>query len=663
MNRALSLLFCVIVCLLAASSAIAQTTDFFINHIAKNNWTTTITVYNTGPGDVSFDLHRWDAGGTETVYPGMIVTSYNQLAVSNDTFGHDGTALLRAPAEAPIAVKIAYQYGESHSFCEFFVPGSFQSTSWMLPNPYQAHFDWFGMALANFNSSDATVTLTAYREGALVATRDLTISGHTKIVDVSSGIWDSIYYPDVDLVMIESDLTIPPPISITGNTEQDRHVFFPAQYEIQMCMGVPRTSIVPHVAEANWTTELTAYNNLGTDRSFTLSTWHKDGSPDVVDLPVTVPANGSAVLQAGTDFSYGVTGNILTEACMHFKLSYRYAESQSLCQFFLHPGNGATRWIIPNSIQPWFDWFGLAFCNSTDQEIVVGLDAYKEGEYLGTIARDVEPHTKVVGIVGDFWDDLAASKGAPAAYTDIDMIVVNSSYPLANPLSITGNAEQDRHVFFLAGFGAPDSDFKDPAFRIFVLANYDTNFDGEISQAEADAVTYMNTPGTYGNRGEIRSLEGIQIFRNLTELDCSYEKLTWLPDLSSMTSLQAIYAESNYLLRIADISGLSSLNTLLLTNNQIIEIPPLTGMSNLTNLYLDQNQLDALPDMSGLTSLQSLNVSSNNLTALPGLSDSANLRNLSFASNQISEFPDIYFASELRLLNCSDNGLLEIMDL
>jgi Leucine-rich repeat (LRR) protein len=663
MNRLIAFILMVLVCLAIAPSSLAQTYDYYVNHVAEENWTTSITVFNTGPVATTFDLHRWDSGGTETVMTGLSVPAYSALTLTNADFGYNGTAKVTAAYDAPLAVRLSYRYRDSHSLCEFFLSPSFVNTDWMLPNPYEGHFDWFGLALANFNAGDATVTLTAYRESAVVATEELTIPAGKKVVDISSGIWDGVTYPDVDLVMIESDLTIPPPISITGNNEQDRHVFFPAQYEIQMCMGVPRNSVIPHVAEENWTTELTAYNNLSIDRSFNLSTWHEDGSPDVINLPVTVPAHGSAVLQAGTDFSYRTTGTIQTEACMHFKLSYRYGESQSLCQFFLHSGDGATRWVIPNSIQPWFDWFGLAFCNPTDQDIVVGLDAYKDGQYLGTTARIVEPHTKDVGIIGDFWEDLSKTKEDPATYLDIDLIILSSDYPLANPLSITGNSEQDRHVFSLAAPAGADSDFKDPAFRAFVLDNYDTNHDGEISQSEADAVTYMDTPGTYSTRGEIRNLEGIQIFRNLTELDCSYEKLTWLPDLSPLTHLQALYAESNYLIHIANLSALSSLNMLLLSNNQLTEIPPLTGLSNLTNLYLDQNLLNELPDMSGLTNLQSLNVSGNNLSGLPDLSDSTNLRNLSFGSNVIHEFPDLDFATELRLLDCSNNDSLETMDL
>lgn len=663
MNRASLSLSCVFVCLLATSIATAQTTDFFINHVAKDNWTTTITVYNTGPEDVVFDLHRWDTSGTETVYPGLTATGYNQIVVSNDTFGYDGTALLRAPEDAPIVVKIAYRYGESHSFCEFFVPGSFQSTSWMLPNPFQSHFDWFGMALANFATTDATVTLTAYQNGTVVGTDSQPVSPHLKTVDVSSGFWSGINYADVDLVTIESDIPIPPPISITGNTEQDRHLFFPAQYEILMCMGVPRVKIVPHVADTKWTTKLTIYNNRITDSTFTFSSWDEDGLPDVVDLMRSIPAHGSETLVAGVDFGYRTTGEISTTGCLHAKLSFQYETSESLCDFFLHPGTGTNRWVVPNSIQEWFSWFGIAASNPSDQEVVIVLDAYKDGEYLGTSTHLLAPHTKTVGITSDFWTDLPTGTKGPAQYDDIDMVILRSNYPIANPLSITGNADQDRHVFFLAGPAAGDSDFTDPAFREFVLTNYDTNHDGEISQAEADVVTEMNTPGTNYARGNIRDLQGIQIFRNLTVLECAYEQLSWLPDLSPLNQIHALSAQGNYLVTIPDLSALTSLNALSLTDNLLATLPDLNTSTWLTNLYLDHNQLTALPDLSGLTNLSSLDVSNNQLTALPNLSDSTNLRNLAFGSNAFSAFPDISFAGELRLLDCSDNQLPALPDL
>ncbi len=640
--------------------------NYYVDHVAEENWTTSITVYNTGPDGITFDLHRWDTGGAETVMTGFPVPGFSSLTLTNADFGYDGTAIISTASDTPVVVKLSYRYRDSHSLCEFFLGADFKVQNWMLPNPYQSHFDWFGMALANFNATTATVTLKAYQAGALVATEVRTIPAHTKIVNVSSGFWNSIQYPDVDLVMIDSDVDIPAPVSITGNTEQDRHVFFQAQYEIQQCISfLPHNTILPHVAEENWTTQLTAYNNQAFSKTFTYSSWFADGSPDVVDQLVTVPANGSMTLQAGMDFDYGTTASISTLACMQFKLSYRYQESQSLCEFFLHSGEGTVRWIIPNSIQEWFDWFGLAMSNPTDDEIIMAMDAYKNGQYLGTSTRMLEPHTKAVGLASDFWTNLSTGKTGPAAYDDIDMVVLRSSYPLANPLSITGNEEQDRHVFFLAAGGVGDeSEFPDPSFRAFVLANYDTDHDGAISQAEADVVTTMDTPGTYGSRGTIRDLTGIGQFRNLTYLDCSNEQLSWLPDLSGLTNLHSLYAVYNYLVTVPDLSALISLNTLSLSGNSISHVPDLTALTWMTNLFLDDNELTSVPNVSGLANLMSLDVSGNHLSTLPDLSASAGtFLSLAFGSNDFTTFPDIASLSELHFLDCSYNQLATMPDL
>ena len=57
----------------------------------------------------------------------------------------------------------------------------------------------------------------------------MTVPVLPKVVDVSSGIWEGVDYRDVDMVIISSDQAIASPLSITGNNEQDRHVFFLGQ--------------------------------------------------------------------------------------------------------------------------------------------------------------------------------------------------------------------------------------------------------------------------------------------------------------------------------------------------------------------------------------------------------------------------------------------------
>ena len=60
----------------------------------------------------------------------------------------------------------------------------------------------------------------------------------------------------------------------------------------------------------------------------------------------------------------------------------------------------------------------------------------------------------------------------------------------------------------------------DANFKAYLLENFDTNNDGNISQSEADAVKEINCSGR-----EIKDLAGIEKFTNLESLDCSNNKL------------------------------------------------------------------------------------------------------------------------------------------
>jgi len=657
-------LLCLCVTGLAAaplsSSKNGATDWYFLDHIAESNWTTTITIYNDGFEDVTVTLHRWDPSGVETTLPGIVVPAEGTTMLSNGDFGYSGCGALAVPEGATIQVKLAYRYQDSHSLCEFFIPPNHTGTEWMLPNPYQAQFDWFGMALANMGATDAEVTLTAWKDGAVVATETITLSPHIKQVGIADAFWSGLGYADVDRVTITSDNPIPAPLSITGNNEQDRHVFFLADLQRE---SVPGSCwfFIPHVAKSNWTTRITVYNPVDYDIALTFRSWMADSSADVVDQPYTIPAHGTVTLEAGTDFAYGGTALIEADCMVHVKLTYRYQDSDSLCEFFIEPAV-SRQWLIPNSIHDWFHWFGLAFANINGEEITVALDAYKNGVYLDTAVMRVMPFTKVVALSSELWPNISKkSKGAD--YADVDMVVVRSSKPIPAPISITGNNEQDRHVFFQGAGDTLDGTFPDRAFRAYVLENFDTDQDGTISQSEADAVTMIDTPGQYGQPGGIRSIDGVEIFRNLAYLQCNYEQLCWLPDLSSLTRLETIWANDNRLIEVRDEHLPDSIMTLGLSHNHLTELGLSTPRTEMTRLYLDHNDFATFPDVSGMTQLEQLDVSWNQLTEIPSLTGFPELTRLAFHHNQVTDFPDITGLTKLTQIDCWNNELTSLPDL
>ncbi|NOY22971.1 MAG: leucine-rich repeat domain-containing protein [Acidobacteria bacterium] len=650
-------------CAFGLLSFSAWTENYYIDHVAEENWTTSITVYNDGPDDLTFDLQRWDdSGAALTTLTGVSVPANSSTTLTNTDFGYNGTAMVVTPLYATLVVKLSYRYQDSHSLCEFFIREEYLVKHWMLPNPYHGNFDWFGVAVANFTGTSANVTLTAWHNGAVVATVTEAVSPHTKLVDVSSGFWSGVNYADVDMVTMDSDVEIPAPLSITGNTAQDRHVFFLAENEVVSCPGIERVYAIPHVAESNWTTLITAYNNEDAAQSFTFSSWNGDGTTDVTARVVSIPAHGSAVLTAGTDFVYSGTASIVTSGCMHFKLSYQYGSSESLCEFLLSDAD-RVHWFIPNSIHDWFNWFGVALCNPTDSEVVVTLDAYKDGQLLATAAKTLAPHTKTVGLSSDFWPDITAKGKDAAAYSDVDLVAVRSSAPIPKPLSITGNTEQDRHVFFLAESDVFGTDVPDKKFWNFLLENFDTDHDGALSEAERNAVTHLDTPGHYGAPGNIRSIQGIQMFPNLQYLTCNYEDLYWLPDLSSLTQLLHLWANNNHLIQIHGELLPDSLAFLGISSNQISTLTMPNPMPDLTHFYADNNQLATFPDLTQAPNLEFINVSKNQLTDISSLTVFTHMTNLDFHSNQVATFPDITGLTDLQSIVCWDNQLTTLPDL
>ena len=56
----------------------------------------------------------------------------------------------------------------------------------------------------------------------------------------------------------------------------------------------------------------------------------------------------------------------------------------------------------------------------------------------------------------------------------------------------------------------------DAKFKAYMVENFDTNGDGEISVAEAALIDSIRIPGDYHNRGDIESLKGVEYCTALT---------------------------------------------------------------------------------------------------------------------------------------------------
>ena len=116
-------------------------------------------------------------------------------------------------------------------------------------------------------------------------------------------------------------------------------------------------------------------------------------------------------------------------------------------------------------------------------------------------------------------------------------------------------------------------DIPDANFKAALVEKFDKDGDGEIGKVEALAVKDVSVSG----KG-IKSMDGIQYFENLQDLDCSFNELTTI-DLSENPKLTVLSVAHNSLSQI-DLSKVS-LNILICFENNLSDL----DLSFQTNLH------------------------------------------------------------------------------
>ena len=184
----------------------------------------------------------------------------------------------------------------------------------------------------------------------------------------------------------------------------------------------------------------------------------------------------------------------------------------------------------------------------------------------------------------------------------------------------------------------------DSFFRFFLINNYPTCFNA-TKQMDTTCNGILNATLIDCSNLYISNLQGVQYFKNLQGLVCSYNQLTSLPSLPSGLTLMRCY--SNNLDSLPQLP--SSLIQLTCGSNQLKRLPILPNGLNL--LSCDYNQIDSLPSLP--PNLNYLSCRGNQLKSLPTLANT--LQYLFVSVNQLKILP--LLPSVLLGLECSKNNL------
>lgn len=191
----------------------------------------------------------------------------------------------------------------------------------------------------------------------------------------------------------------------------------------------------------------------------------------------------------------------------------------------------------------------------------------------------------------------------------------------------------------------------DANFKKYLVDNFDTDGDGEISEDEALAVKEIDVAASLSS---ISSLSGIGYFAKLEKLDCSCNRIAAL-DLSRLTLLKELNVSNNILTSI-DLSGCVALTSIDCSKNRLQSLS-VSGSKGLENLVCSGNRLVSL-NIAQNKSLKTLDCSGNSLSTID-LSKAPSLTKLACGNNSIAAL-DLSITTALTELSCGGNGLTRL---
>jgi hypothetical protein len=123
---------------------------------------------------------------------------------------------------------------------------------------------------------------------------------------------------------------------------------------------------------------------------------------------------------------------------------------------------------------------------------------------------------------------------------------------------------------------------------------------------------------------------------SLTELDLSYNQISDIKPLASLTNLTFLDLSADQISDIKPLASLTNLTTLYLGGNQISYIKPLASLTNLTLLNLMGNEISDIKPLASLTNLTALWLGGNEISDIKPLASLTKLLSLSLGGNPIA---------------------------
>lgn len=209
--------------------------------------------------------------------------------------------------------------------------------------------------------------------------------------------------------------------------------------------------------------------------------------------------------------------------------------------------------------------------------------------------------------------------------------------------------------------------FKDPVLKKRILSSMKAegviSLDKQdITEEDALKVNNLNLQKPEGD-DPITSLNGIEKFKNLTDLNLEKNQISDAAPLKDLLDLGNLNLSNNQISDITPLKGLNNLSDLNLDYNKISDITPLKDLSDLMALYLDRNQISDISSLKNLSQLMFLDLNGNRISDITPLSGMTELIELYLHNNQISDVSPLKGLTNLTKLRLDWNQISDVSPL
>lgn len=191
----------------------------------------------------------------------------------------------------------------------------------------------------------------------------------------------------------------------------------------------------------------------------------------------------------------------------------------------------------------------------------------------------------------------------------------------------------------------------DKVLKTYIMTNFDTNKDGEISKEEAEAVKTIELTGS-----EIASIDGLEYFPNLETVDFTTHRLL-KADFSQCYALKELNLSSG-----AGLSSVvlpASLEELSIMQCNKLKKIDLSAAPNLKNLYASNSGFVVAPDLSKNTKLESVGFGAAKFSTID-VSKNTELKSLNVGGDV---FNSLDVTNNPKLTDLSVTGTITALDL